>query len=78
MFLHNSSPTILSWVIFFVKSGIGLFLFNALKKIKKDKFNQEDKIPSILYNMFKNFYVDLINLFNLSYILIGVFIFLQF
>ena len=77
MFLHNSSPTILSWAVFLVKPGIGKFAFNLIKKIKKEKFNQEDKIPSILYSLFNNFFIDLINLFNLSYILIGVFAFLQ-
>ena len=49
-----------------------------MKCIKKDKFDPEDKVPKKLYDLFKNFHMDLINLLNSTYILIAVFTFLQF
>ena len=64
MFLHNSSPVLLSLIAFFIKPIIGKFLFNAMKKVKKDKFDPKEKIPSALHNLFKNIHMELINILN--------------
>ena len=78
MFLHNICPTIISWAVFLIKPGVGLLAFYTFRKIRKDKFDPKNKIPSFLKNLFKDSHMELINLLNSSYMLIGVFTFLQY
>ena len=77
MFLHNSSATMLSWVVFFIKPSIGKIAYKLYEKAKKDKFNPKDKIPTKIFGLYKQIHMELINLLNSTYMLIGVFTLLQ-